>query len=104
VATLLAGCADPKVHEALAYVQAQLQERQREAAAAEAEQRERDREQRMAEEADAATVAWREEMAVATTEAGSARAKADACPDEPAKANKSKNTTAPTPRRVRTSE
>jgi hypothetical protein len=41
---------------------------------------------------------------VATTKAGSARAKADACPDEPAKANKSKNTTAPTPRRVRTSE
>ena len=44
---LLAGCVDPKVHEALAHVQRQLQERQREAAAA--EQRERDREHQMAE-------------------------------------------------------
>ena len=82
VAAMLAGCPDPKVHEALAYVQAQLQERQREAAAAEAEQRERDREQQMAEEADAATVAWREEMAVAATEADGGRQPANSAGDE----------------------
>ena len=67
-AAMLAGCADPKVREALAYVQAQLQERQREAA--EAAQRECDHEQQMADEADAATVAWREEMAAAAAEPG----------------------------------
>jgi hypothetical protein len=69
-AALLAGCVDPKVHEALAYVQAQLQARQREAAAA--EQREREREHQAAEEADAATAAWREEMAVGDAEANGA--------------------------------
>ena len=68
------------MHEALAYVQSQLQERQREAA--EAEQRERDREQQMAEEADAATVAWREEMAVAATEADGAGQQATRADDE----------------------
>ena len=58
-AALLAGCAEPNVQEALAFIQAQLLARHRQAAE---EERERDREHQMAEEADAATAAWREEM------------------------------------------
>jgi hypothetical protein len=53
---LLAGCAEPNVQEALAFVHAQLLARHRQVAE---EERERDREHQMAEEADAATAAWR---------------------------------------------
>ena len=56
---LLAGCTEPNVQEALAFVHAQLLARHRQVAE---EERERDREHQMAEEADAATAAWREEM------------------------------------------
>jgi hypothetical protein len=53
---LLAGCADPRVQEALALVQAQLKARHLQAAQ---EERERDREHLLAAEADAAAAAWR---------------------------------------------
>jgi hypothetical protein len=53
-AVLLAGCADPRVQEALALVQAQLKARHLQAAQ---EERERDREHLLAAEADAATAA-----------------------------------------------
>jgi len=58
-AVLLAGCADPRVQEALALVQAQLKARHLQAAQ---EERERDREHLLAAEADAASIAWRSEM------------------------------------------
>ena len=68
-AALLANCVDPKLHEALNFVQTQVQARHRQER--EAAQQEADREQQMADKADAGTAVWREEMAAAAVALGS---------------------------------